>query len=117
MSIKSYRFPITAISSILHRVSGVILLLGMPIAVVMMYFALGGEEGYTSVVNCITSSWFSLFFCLFLSAITYHVYAGVRHMIMDMGFAESMKTASTTSIVVIVLGVVSTIFWGAVLWL
>ncbi|MBK2008481.1 succinate dehydrogenase, cytochrome b556 subunit, partial [Francisella orientalis] len=59
----------------------------------------------------------SIFFWLFLSSITYHVYAGVRHMIMDMGFGESMKAAKITSLLVIILGVLSAILWGCYLWL
>lgn len=117
MSIKSYNFPITAISSILHRISGVILIIAIPLAVVGMNYSLAGPTGYEDTVAVLTKSWVSIFFWLFLSAITYHVYAGIRHIIMDMGFGESMKVAKATSLVVIILGVLSAIFWGCYLWL
>ncbi|AIT09469.1 succinate dehydrogenase [Candidatus Francisella endociliophora] len=117
MSIKSYNFPITAISSILHRISGVILIIAIPLAVIGMNYSLAGPAGYKQVVAFLTQGWFSFFFWLFLSSITYHVYAGVRHMIMDMGFGESMKVAKATSLIVIVLGVLSAILWGIYLWL
>jgi succinate dehydrogenase / fumarate reductase cytochrome b subunit len=117
MSIKSYNFPITAISSILHRISGVILIIAIPLAVVGMNYSLAGPDGYDQTVKLLTHSWVSIFFWLFLSAITYHVYAGIRHMIMDMGFGESMKVAKITSLLVIVLGVLSAILWGCYLWL
>jgi len=45
------------------------------------------------------------------------VYAGVRHMIMDMGFGESLKVAKFTSMLVIILGVISAVLWGWFLWL
>lgn len=117
MSIKSYKFPITAISSILHRVSGVILIVAIPLAVVGMNYSLAGPSGYEQTVAVLTKSWVSVFFWLFLSAITYHVYAGIRHMIMDMGFGESMTVAKITSFLVIVLGVLSAVLWGCYLWL
>lgn len=117
MSIKSYNFPITAISSILHRISGVILIVAIPLTVVGMNYSLAGPAGYKQTVDFLTAGWFSVFFWLFLSSITYHVYAGIRHMIMDMGFGESMKAAKMTSLVVIVLGVLSAILWGIYLWL
>lgn len=117
MSIKSYNFPITAISSILHRISGVILIIAIPLAVVGMNYSLAGPDGYDQTVKLLTHSWVSIFFWLFLSAITYHVYAGIRHMIMDMGFGESMKVAKITSLLVIILGVLSAILWGCYLWL
>ena len=117
MSIKSYKFPVTAISSILHRISGVILLIAIPLVVVAMNYSLAGPTGYENTVDVLTKSWVSIFFWLFLSAITYHIYAGIRHMIMDMGFGESMIAAKITSAIVIFLGVLSAIFWGCYLWL
>ena len=117
MSIKSYRFPITAISSILHRISGVILIFAIPMSVIAMNYSLAGPNGYKQTVNFLTNGWFSILFWLFLSAITYHVYAGIRHMVMDIGFGESMKVAKTTSLIVIILGVISAVLWGAFLWL
>lgn len=117
MSIKSYNFPITAISSILHRISGVVLLIAMPLAVVGMNYSLAGPDGYKATVDLLTNSWCSVFFWLFLSAITFHVYAGFRHMLMDMGFGESMKAAKATSLIVIVLGLISAVLWGCYLWL
>ncbi|MBK2093073.1 succinate dehydrogenase, cytochrome b556 subunit [Francisella philomiragia] len=117
MSIKSYKFPITAISSILHRISGVVLIFAIPLAVVGMNYTLAGPDGYQQTVAVLTRGWCSIFFWLFLSSITYHVFAGVRHMIMDMGFGESMKAAKITSLLVIILGVLSAILWGCYLWL
>lgn len=117
MSIKSYRFPITAISSILHRITGVVLLLAIPFAVMGLHYSLAGPNGFADVKHVLTGTWVSFFFWGFLVAVTYHVYAGVRHMIMDMGFGETMKTAQITSVLVLVLGVLSAIFWGVFLWL
>ena len=116
MSIASYKFPITAISSILHRISGVVLLIAMPVIVVCMHYSLAGPNGYADVEGVFKTAIGSFFLWGFLSAITFHIYAGVRHMIMDLGFGESMFAAKTTSVLVLVLGVVSAILWGCFLW-
>ena len=116
MSIASYKFPITAISSILHRISGVVLLIAMPVIVVCMHYSLAGPNGYADVAAIFKTVIGSFFLWGFLSAITFHIYAGVRHMIMDLGFGESMFAAKITSIAVLVLGVVSAILWGCFLW-
>jgi succinate dehydrogenase / fumarate reductase cytochrome b subunit len=117
MSIKSYNFPIMAMSSILHRVSGVILLVGVPLSVYGLSCSLSSSVGYDHAVAMFTKGVGSIFFWMFLSAITYHVYAGIRHMIMDAGFAESLVAAKTTSIITILLGVLTAAFWGCLLWL
>ena len=101
----------------MHHISGVVLIVAIPLTVVGMNYSLAGPAGYKQTVDFLTAGWFSVFFWLFLSSITYHVYAGIRHMIMDMGFGESMKAAKMTSLVVIVLGVLSAILWGIYLWL
>ena len=92
-------------------------MIAIPLAVVGMNYSLAGPAGYNQTVEFLTQGWFSILFWLFLSSITYHVYAGVRHMIMDMGFGESMKAAKITSLLVIILGVLSAILWGCYLWL
>ena len=117
MSIKSYKFPITAISSILHRITGLVLLLATPFAVVMLYKALGGPVGYKNVCNLLIHTPVSFFFWFFLSSVTYHILAGFRHIAMDMGFGENMATAKSTSIAVLILGIILAIFWGGFLWL
>ena len=61
MSIKSYRFPITAISSILHRISGVILIFAIPMSVIAMNYSLAGPNGYKQTVNFLTNG--CLVFC------------------------------------------------------
>ena len=117
MSIKSYNFPITAVSSILHRISGVVLLIAVPFIVATMSYSLGSSSGYNASVKLFISGWGSLFLWVFLSAVTFHVYVGFRHMIMDAGFAESLSVAKATSIAVILLGVFTSAFWGCFLWL
>ncbi len=117
MSIKSYNFPVTAISSILHRISGVVLLVAIPLSVYGLSQSLSSSVGYDHTVAMLTTGVGSIFFWMFLSAITYHVYAGFRHMVMDAGFAESLAAAKVTSIITILLGVLTAAFWGCFLWL
>ncbi|MDE4998999.1 succinate dehydrogenase, cytochrome b556 subunit, partial [Francisella tularensis subsp. holarctica] len=45
MSIKSYNFPITAISSIMHRIAGGVLIIAIPLCEVAMNYALAGPDG------------------------------------------------------------------------
>ncbi|APC97028.1 succinate dehydrogenase, cytochrome b556 subunit [Francisella frigiditurris] len=117
MSIISYKFPITAISSILHRITGVVLLIATPLLVIGLGYSLAGPHGYDEIVSLFTSTWVSFFFWVFLSSITYHIFAGVRHMIMDMGFGEGMGVAKATSLLTLVLGILFAVLWGCYLWL
>ena len=117
MSIKNYKFPITAICSIFHRISGLIMTISIPFVIVSMYYSLAGPVGYKNIVNLLTETWVSLFFWLFMSSVVYHIYAGIRHIIMDLGFGDSMVVAKASSFVVIILGILSSLLLGFKLWL
>jgi len=115
-SIKSYKFPITAISSILHRMTGIMMVIALPFLLWAFAISLSGEASFNSVATLLSSTGVSFFAWLFLSMISYHIIAGVRHMIMDIGFGESMCAAKATSLLVMVLGALIAVFWGVWIW-
>ena len=115
-SIKGYRFPITAISSILHRITGVLMVVLLPFLLWAFSASLACKNGFSQVHNLLIHSPLSILTWIFISAVSYHVIAGLRHLIMDFGFAEEMNTAKVTSVLVLILGVIVTIFWGLWIW-
>lgn len=116
-SLKSYRFPVTAISSILHRITGVLMVVLLPLLLWAFSLSMDSNLSFYHLHFLLTHTFWSVVVWLFLSAVSYHVIAGVRHLIMDFGFAEEMRTASVTSVLVMVLGMLVAIFWGLWLWL
>jgi len=117
VDVKNYKMPITAISSILHRISGIVLIILLPFVVWGMYESLGGEHGFIKMHDILFHSFASLFLWGFLVAITYHVLAGIRHVIMDIGFGEDLSIAKKSSVIIIVLGAIFAILWGVWIWL
>ena len=115
-SLRHYKFPITALSSILHRASGIFLFILIPVFLWVLSCSLSSAQGFECIRLYLTSGGFSFIVWLFLSAITYHIFAGLRHIFMDFGCAESMCAAKATSVLVLVLGVVCAILWGVWLW-
>ncbi len=115
-SIKSYRFPITAISSILHRITGLLILVIIPVYLIFFMMAFESPAQLEWVRHFLCDTLFSLITWLGLAAASYHVLAGVRHIIMDLGFCEQMGCAKATSILVLILGVIIAVFWGIWLW-
>tara|TARA_R110002167_G_scaffold233252_2_gene438483 strand:+ start:131 stop:514 length:384 start_codon:yes stop_codon:yes gene_type:complete len=115
-SIRHYRFPITAISSILHRLSGVLLFILIPFLIWALDCSLRSPASFENVKEGLTSGFCGFILWLMLSAITYHIFAGVRHLFMDVGKGESMCAAKATSMLVIALGVIAAICWGVWIW-
>ncbi|MCH9769402.1 MAG: succinate dehydrogenase, cytochrome b556 subunit [Gammaproteobacteria bacterium] len=116
LSLTQYRFPVTAISSVLHRIAGVLMFLGLPLLLYLLHHSLQSQEAFTALQQCISSWWVKLWLWVTVSAVLYHLLAGIRHIVMDFGVGESLMVARCTSWLVILLGVVCAVLTGVWLW-
>lgn len=109
-------FPPMAIASILHRISGVVLFLLFPYMLYLLDLSLRDVSGFTETQILFANPYHKILLWAFLSSAWYHVIAGVRHMVMDCGFLESLEEGRLTAIVVILLGVVGILGLGVWIW-
>jgi succinate dehydrogenase / fumarate reductase cytochrome b subunit len=116
LDLRTIKLPITAYTSILHRVSGVILFLGIVVMLYALDKSLASEEGFAEVQACLTSPLAKLIIWGLLSALLYHLVAGVRHLIMDMGVGESLEGGKLGSKIVIAVSVVIIVLAGVWVW-
>jgi succinate dehydrogenase / fumarate reductase cytochrome b subunit len=105
-----------AIASILHRISGVILFLLLPIMLFILGQSLHSEETFLHLKSALVHPCYKLVMWVFGAALIYHVLAGIRHLIMDMGFGEHLNAGRRSAVLVIVLAVILTIFLGFWIW-
>ena len=92
LDLTQFRFPITAIVSITHRVTGVLLFLAFPILLYVLDFSLASEAHYTHVQEEWLQNGFIQFAVwVFLSLLAYHFCAGVRHLLLDFGYFETIN--------------------------
>ena len=91
LDLRTIKLPITAYTSILHRISGVILFVGIAVLLFGLDKSLASEEGFAQVKECLTSPLAKFVIWGLLSALLYHLVAGVRHLIMDMGIGETLE--------------------------
>jgi succinate dehydrogenase / fumarate reductase cytochrome b subunit len=116
LDLSSLKFPPMAIASILHRVSGVALFLLLPFILFLLGRSLHSAESFAQVQSQLREIPWQLILWAFGAALIYHLLAGIRHIIMDMGFGESLSTARATAVFVIVLAVIAAIFLGIWIW-
>jgi len=110
------KWPITSLSSIIHRVSGVLLFLAIPFAFWILEKSLTSKADFNQVQNILKGD-FSLFVLwAVLSLLSYHIIAGIRHLLMDAGIGETLEGGVLGSKLVIVLGVLSSIGLGVWIW-
>lgn len=116
LNLLTIRFPITAIVSIMHRISGFFLFLVIPVFLAIMALSLQSPEAFFTVHSCFAHPLVKLLILAFLFALFYHLVAGIRHLLMDAGVGEELKPARLSAVLVIVLSISLTGLMGIYLW-
>ncbi|WP_312933254.1 succinate dehydrogenase, cytochrome b556 subunit [Stutzerimonas nitrititolerans] len=116
LDIRTIKLPITAYTSIIHRVSGVILFVGVAIMLLALDASLSSEEGFAEVKAYLSSPLVKLIVWGLLSALLYHLVAGIRHLIMDTGHGETLEGGKLGSKIVIAVSVVLILLAGVWIW-
>ena len=116
LDLLTMKFPVMAIVSILHRISGVIIFLSIPFFLWMLSASLASEAALVGLQDCLAQWWVKWILWGVLTAVLYHVVAGVRHIIMDFGWGESLAAGKSSAIVVLVVAVIASLLVGVWLW-
>ncbi|NQZ33541.1 MAG: succinate dehydrogenase, cytochrome b556 subunit [Oceanospirillaceae bacterium] len=118
LDLRTIQMPITANASILHRVSAVVLWVGMAFFLPAIFVSLASEEGYLSVRALVTDNFIGQFVAWgLLSAFSYYGAATLKHVIQEMGHFEELESGSQIATAVMVIGVVLSIAWGIWIWI
>ena len=99
-------FPVTAIVSILHRISGALLFLLIPVLLLSLQKAVYFPSFFNLTVTHKICLW------LGLTILMYHLFAGVRHLLMDCGWGESKSVSRLSSYMVLGLTAIISILLG-----
>ena len=117
LDLMSIRFPITAIASILHRISGVFLFLAIPTMLWALQSSLESADGVAQVQDCISSPIDKLLLLAIIAGLIYHLVAGVRHLLMDMfELGESKCGGKLGASLVFIISAALIVIEGWVLW-
>ena len=90
--------PLPGISSILHRISAVaIFVLSLPMMWVLV-FSLTSEANYQIIISLFENFFLKSLFSLFITAIFYHFVSGLRHLVMDFGYWETLRAGRMSAL-------------------
>ena len=107
-----YRWHISSLLSITHRISGVINLLALILIFFWLIFLSLGENNYQSFLLIINSFIGKFILIGFTWSMSFHLLSGIRHLAWDLGYGFEIKTANISGIIVILLSLILTIvFW------
>ena len=104
-----------AIASILHRISGVVLFLLIPALLYVLQRSLASPEEFDIVHNEIFGNICVQFVVwVFLAGLIYHLFAGIKHLLADVGVAEELESGRTAAWLMIAVSGISILaagFW------
>jgi len=87
--------------SILHRISGALLFLGLPLGVWALSVSLSGEAGFRSIAERFAHPLARLSLLLLLWAFAHHYLAGLRHLALDVHWGTDLQHARRSSLAVL----------------
>lgn len=116
LNLMSIRLPINALVSILHRVSGAILYLILPLLLLSLQLSLKSADDYQQLANLMRSPIIKLMLIGLAWAFFHHFFAGIRHLAMDVHWMTSLQKARFSGRVVLWLGAIAVVIFTVVIW-
>jgi len=103
-----YRLPLTALLSITHRITGVILAIGCVLLIAVLAAAADSASSYEAIVPHLQSWYGQLFLVGLVFSLYLHFCNGIRHLIWDVGYGFELGTVDLTAKLAIVLAIALT---------
>ncbi|MDF1654467.1 MAG: succinate dehydrogenase, cytochrome b556 subunit [Coxiellaceae bacterium] len=116
LDLTKFKFPLTAITSIIHRLTGVILFICIPLLLGYLSCSLSSADSFQSVMQSLQTTWGRLISWVIVMAILYHLVAGIRHLFMDIGFGETKTSSKVTAYIMLIVFVILAVLSGVFIW-
>ena len=116
LNLLTIRLPINAVVSILHRMSGMVLFLLIPVLIWTMQTSLSSEQAYLALGEMFGHWTFKLMLIVFSWPFFHHLYAGLRHLGQDVHWMTTLNKARFSSRVVLVLDACSALIFAYYIW-
>ena len=107
--IQIYRWHISSLVSISHRVTGIINIIAITLICLWVSLLFFGEVNY-ALINFVLNSFLGKFLALGLAwSFSFQILSEIRHLIMDMGYGFELQTTRITGLIVIFGSILLTI--------
>ena len=117
LNLFAIRQPLPAISSILHRISGALLFaVGIPLLLWFVQRSLASPETFASAMGPLTTPLGKLVLLVLAWSYLYHLFAGLRHLALDLHIGIKLAPARASAALVIVLSILLTLIVAVRLW-
>jgi len=116
LALHKIKLPLPGVVSILHRISGLMLFIALPVLLLMLQYSLNSIATYTSLMTVLAYPVVKLALLGLLWAFLHHFCAGLRYIAVDLHLVRNLAQARNSSKVVMLVSLALTIFLGVKLW-
>ncbi|WP_440931520.1 succinate dehydrogenase, cytochrome b556 subunit [Candidatus Pelagibacter sp.] len=107
--IQIYRWHISSLVSISHRITGIINIIAISLICILACTLMLGEDSY-KIIDTFFNSVFGKFIILGMTwSFSFQILSEIRHLAMDLGYGFELKTTKITGLIVIIGSVILTI--------
>lgn len=110
LNLTKINLPITGIASILHRISGVLLFLGIPFFIYALSLSLHSPESFAQIHAFFDNMAIRALGLILVYALAHHFFAGIRFLLLDLDIGIDLKTASASALAAILAGLTVFVF-------
>jgi succinate dehydrogenase / fumarate reductase cytochrome b subunit len=110
------RLPVPGFVSILHRVSGAMLFLFIPLLLWLWQESLVSPQSFAAFKTVVAQPWMKIVLLGLLWGYLHHLCAGVRHLALDLDLGTDLAAARASSKVVLAVSIGLTVAAGIALW-
>lgn len=110
LNLLRFHFPLPAVTSITHRLTGVVLFFSVWVLLYVLHDALTGFDTTRTLSEAPLGK---LILLGIFAAASFHLLAGLKHLLLDLGIGEGLRAARIMSAGVWLLAIVSTVLLAA----
>ena len=96
----TYRLPLPGVVSIMHRISGAVLFLMLPLLLWLFDLSLTSELSFERLRGITANFFFKLLLVFLIWGFLHHLVAGIRYLLLDLHIGIDLKSARASAIAV-----------------
>lgn len=116
LNLFAIKWPLAAITSIAHRISGIFIFIGVALLLYLLQLSLESEAGFNMVLDLLASPLVKFIIWAILAGLLYHLIAGIKHMLMDLGLGETRQGSLRGAQLTILFAVIAIATAGVWIW-
>jgi succinate dehydrogenase / fumarate reductase cytochrome b subunit len=116
LALLTFKYPLAALASIAHRISGVLLFVGIAFLLYLLDESLASERGLDDARASLQSPLPKLVLLALVATLIYHLVAGIKHLLLDFHVGDSLEGGRIAAQATIGVSAVLIVLAGIWLW-